>query len=122
MRHVRMSEPSPNSLPKRAPITSSPTTCALRTASAARNSSRDTEGVSGYGASRNGRNMKTFQANVPDYLARLARLAAEAAAKEQTTLDSIVAAAQARFNHLDYMEPVAQWKSAAFAMRRTPVR
>ena len=36
--------------------------------------------------------MKTIQANVPDYLARLA---AEAAAKEQTTLDNIVAVALA---------------------------
>lgn len=36
--------------------------------------------------------MKTIQANIPDYLARLA---AEAAAKEQTTLDNIVAVALA---------------------------
>jgi hypothetical protein len=36
--------------------------------------------------------MTTIQANVPDYLARLAT---EAAAKEQTTLDNIVAVALA---------------------------
>ena len=36
--------------------------------------------------------MKTIQANIPEYLAKLA---AEAAAKEQTTLDNIVAVALA---------------------------
>jgi hypothetical protein len=61
----------------------------FRTDSAARDSGRDTKGVSGY---RSGRNMKTIQASIPEYLARLA---AEAAAQEQTTLDNIVAVALA---------------------------